>query len=420
MIPGLVRAVVPRIGLLALSALAKLAGAAAVLLLAHTLGATGRTDALLLVQTVWLTVQTLAAAGFTQTLVYELQGQDGAARRVTFAPHWAFICLYAALATAAGALFGLMAPDVDSPLVRYGTLALLFSGPGLLAQFALQRLIEQGAMRLVVAAPALPSLAMGATLVVFGTPDADTAMLAWCLGTLLECAVLVVASGLWRELGWPRWTHLRQGLHANLPFVAAYALFVPNSLIDTLFASRLGEGALSAFQFGMRFPVFAAAVVAAVLAPIATHRFAAASDGGVNAVVLLVRKHVWTVSAGSLAVGIAGGLAAFFVLPQVLRDPLVAFQAVFVAIFGAGAALGSVAGTFLGKALGSLRSARPVIQVAAIALAARIALDASLSELAGLTGLAAACSLAAGLAVTLQYRMLLRHAQSKRVDARRR
>ncbi len=409
----------PRIGLLALSALAKLVGAAAILLLAHTLGATGQTDALLLVQTVWLTVQTLAAAGFTQTLVYELQGQDGAARRATFAPHWAFICLYAALATTAGALLGLMTPDASSSLVRYGTLALLFAGPGLLAQFALQRLIEQGAMRPVVAAPALPSLAMGAALLASGAPDADMAMLAWCLGMLLECAVLVAASGVWRELGWPRPADLRQGLRANLPFVAAYALFVPNSLIDTLFASRLGEGALSAFQFGMRFPVFAAAVVAAVLAPIATHRFAAVSDGGVSAVVLLVRRHLWVVIVGSLAVGIVGGLAAMLVLPQVLRDSVVARQAAFVAVLGAGAALGSVAGTFMGKALGSLRSARPVMQVAAIALAARITLDAGLSELAGLTGLAVACSLAAGLGVALQYRALLRHGQPERAGARR-
>lgn len=405
----------PRIGLLALSALAKLVGAAAILLLAHTLGATGQTDALLLVQTVWLTVQTLAAAGFTQTLVYELQGQDGAARRATFAPHWAFICLYAALATTAGALLGLMTPDASSSLVRYGTLALLFAGPGLLAQFALQRLIEQGAMRPVVAAPALPSLAMGAALLASGAPDADMAMLAWCLGMLLECAVLVAASGVWRELGWPRPADLRQGLRANLPFVAAYALFVPNSLIDTLFASRLGEGALSAFQFGMRFPVAAAAVVAAVLAPIATRRFAEVSSEGVDAVVVLVRKHMRVIGGGALVVGAAASLAAMLVLPRVLHDPIAAVQAVYVALLGAGAALGGVAGAFLGRAMGSLRSARPVMQVAAVALTARIALDATLSEFAGLPGLAVACSLTAVLGAVLQHQVLVRRRRHESV-----
>lgn len=399
-----------RAGLLVLSAFAKAVAALGTLALARFLGATGDTDTLLLVQTVWLTVQTLAAAGFVQTLVYEIQGRDLAGRRAALAPHWAMVCLYTALSLVlAGVLEGLSWLGFGrSPMLQMSGLALLFAGPGLLAQLALQRLIGAQRTALVVATPALSGSVMALVLIFAAAPSASQAFLAYCLGVLLECVVLVGVARLWRELSWPDTSALRQGLRANLPFVGAYALFVPVPLIDALFASRLGEGALSVFQFGLRFPVFVSSILVAVLVPLAAHRFAATALEGPNAVSSLVRARLPMLCAGALAAGaLAAGIAAL-VLPWVLRDGAAVVQASAVALLASGTAVGSIAGAVLGRALGSLRTARPVAEVAALALGVRVTLDALLSITLGVSGLALAGSLAACAAVSLQYWALVR------------
>jgi hypothetical protein len=320
------------------------------------------------------------------------------------------VCLYTALSLAlAGVLEGLswLGP-ARSPMSQMSILALLFAGPGLLAQLALQRLIGAQRMALVIATPALSGLVMALALVVPASSSAALAFFAYCLGVLLECTVLVGAARLWRELSLPSAHALRQGLRANLPFVGAYALFVPVPLIDALFANRLGEGALSVFQFGLRFPAFVSSILVAVLVPLAAHRFAATALGGANAVRSLVRVRLPLLCAGALAAGVlAAGIAAL-VLPWVLRDGAAAVQASAVALLAAGTAVGSIAGAVLGRALGSLRTARPVAEVAALALGVRVVLDALLSATLGVPGLALAGSLSACAAVGLQYWALVR------------